>query len=231
MLALLESPNPEKSQGIESWGRSLAGSVWGRVGCPDDAPTPYSQSHLIIISIRTKRSPANTPRACSDQHFQFVLISSLQGGGGQGLWSLLVRAPETSVTVELEGNHELLRPGCWSSIFPFSASSPKPSAFLLDMRGKRFEIIFFNNKGNGTKTFCIFVHSDVQELDYNLAMVIVPVRRKRFWILNPSVVTMNSDAAGKVSSKSRDWPSGLVLLWTANKPSSYSTTLNLLPIF
>lgn len=43
------------------------------------------QPNLIISSTETLCSPLNTQNASSDQSFQFILLSSLQGRGGQGI--------------------------------------------------------------------------------------------------------------------------------------------------
>lgn len=68
------------------------------------------------------------------------VISVMQRWTGNGSWQ--VRGPETSVAVGLAGNHELLRPVCWSSVFPSVLLPLNLSVSLLEMRWERFKRIF-----------------------------------------------------------------------------------------
>lgn len=142
---LLESPNPEKSQGTESWERGLAGSGWEQglvaLGMLQLFLPRMLQSNLIIISIGTLFSPLHSKsllRSVLPAHPH--VISVMQRWTGNGSW--LVQGPETLVAMGLEGNHELLRPVCQSSISPSVLLPLNLSVSLLEMRWKRFKRIF-----------------------------------------------------------------------------------------
>lgn len=110
----------------------------------------------------------------------------------------------------------LLGPASSFSISPFSASCLTHRPSLSEMTGKKLWKNLFNYSGNGMKTSALYVHWNVQELDY---LWWVPARRNVF---GPCKGYQRSqfilDAAEKASFwKSGDWDNSLALPWAAPK--------------
>lgn len=98
------------------------------------------------------------------------------------------------------GKCALPRQVCWSSSLHSGLLLPAPSASLLEMKGKRLEKTYLITQAMELKPSASLCVGIFQELDYNLAKIILPIMRNVFGPRRPSVGTIHADAAKEAPS-------------------------------